>query len=133
MKLLIIAFVAFWTACAAPSVQTIPDPIDAVEGYAEALNQGDLTTAYQFLDEDLRGSMTQPEFERLFERHGEAMKKEARTLVEQLGKTPPREEVWFSLGAHRAHLIRTRSGWRMTGVLEPAPGEQRTPKPEKPE
>ena len=133
MKLLILAFVACWTACAAPAVQTIPDPIEAVEGYAEALNQGDLATAYQFLDEELRGSMTQQEFERLFERHGEAMKKEARTLVKRLEKTPPREEVWFSLGAHRAHLVRTQSGWRMTGVLVPAPGEQETSKPEKPE
>ena len=118
MRVATIALVALCTACATPVAQTTPEPIVAFEGYTQALNKGDIPAAYQFLGKEIRGSMTLESFERLYQRHGEAMKKEASSLLNRMRETPPREEVWISIGTQRAHLIRTNDGWQMTDVFK---------------
>ena len=118
MRVAAIALIALWTACATPVAQTVPEPIVAFEGYTQALNKGDVPAAYQFLGKEIRGSMTLESFERLYQRHGEAMKKEASSLLNRMRQTAPQEEIWISIGTHRAHLIRTDDGWQMTDVFK---------------
>ena len=109
--------------CVTPAPQTVPKPIEAFQGYTQALMEGDPRTAYQFLGEDIRSGLSLQAFERLYSKHGSAMHKEAATLLERMQETVQDDEVWVSLGAHRAHLVRTKDGWRLTGVLQKSPAK----------
>ena len=119
MKVIVIALgVLLASSCATPLPQTMPEPIDAFRGYTEALNAGDPRTAYTFLGKEFTTSMTLEAFERLYAKHGDAMKSEALRLLTRMMNTQPTHEAWFTLGPHQAHLMRTKDGWKMTGVLE---------------
>ena len=109
------------THCVTPAPQAVPKPIDAFQGYTQALMEGDVQTAYQFLGENIRSSLSVQAFERLYSKHGNAMQKEAMMLLAGMQEAVQKDEVWVSLGEHRAHLVRTKDGWRLTGVLQKSP------------
>ncbi len=128
-----VPFIAFLTAlsiagCVTPKPVAEPRPIDAFQAYQRSLAQGDPQGAYKFLGVELKKELSLATFQRLFDTHGEAMQAEALSLLEKMRNQSPREEVWVSVGKHRAHLVRTPDGWRLTGVLGTIPGEEKAPK-----
>lgn len=105
-------------ACAPVQSPTVPEPIKAFEGYSRSLAQGDLQSAYTFLGPEYTDNLPFDAFERLFERHGDAMKREAAALLQAMGASAPREEVWVTLGNQKVRLIRTQRGWRLTDTMK---------------
>ncbi len=129
MKVLFIALTALcMTACATPTPRSEPKPIEAFQAYQQSLVNGDLRSAYGFLGQEAKKSLSLKAFERLYEKHGDAMKLEAAKVLERLREQSPLEEVWISVGKHQAHLVRTKSGWRLTGVLGTVPHGEEAPK-----
>ena len=115
MKALLIASLMLAsTACAPVQRQKEPPPIQAFESYSRSLSQGDLESAYKTLGPEYTAGMSFDAFKRLFERHGEAMKREANALLKTMASASPREEVWVTLGDQRVHLVRTQGGWKLT-------------------
>ena len=113
---------------AAPSIALVrvlkpdgPQERNPVRETTQALMEGDVQTAYQFLGENIRSSLSVQAFERLYSKHGNAMQKEAMMLLAGMQEAVQKDEVWVSLGEHRAHLVRTKDGWRLTGVLQKSP------------
>jgi hypothetical protein len=112
-----ILIASLWAACVTVPKAPEPDPMAALEGYESALQKGETAEAYAYLAPSLRQDLSFESFKRFFERHKEAMVSEARRLVRLAEQDLGTQEAWVKIGNHRAHLVRTGNGWRLTAPI----------------
>ena len=101
--------------CAGPSVQLDPDPIDALQTWALALEEGRPRDAWRLLAPEAREGLSEDEFADHYARQRDDLIERARRILTWARAHPALERAQVTVGQRRFQLVRTRAGWRITG------------------